>query len=127
MNNYEIGEIVKGKVSGIESYGIFLNFENGYSGMIHISEISDKFVKDLNQYAKLEEVIPVKILGLDHETKKMKLSIKDMDYFLRREGYYDENFNILKKMLPIWMEEKLKEIEEKEKRIEANSNENKLL
>ena len=39
---YKIGDIVKGKVTGIENYGIFLLMEDGYTGLIHISEISEK-------------------------------------------------------------------------------------
>lgn len=110
QSKYIPGTIIKGKVSGIEKYGIFLNFEDGYSGMIHISEVSDKFVKDLNSYALLNEIIPCKILSVDEEKKKIKLTIKNLDYDLRREEYPNEEFVILKQMLPIWMEEKLTEI-----------------
>ena len=44
---YKIGDIVKGKVTGIENYGIFLLMEDGYTGLIHISEISEKFVRNV--------------------------------------------------------------------------------
>ncbi len=104
------GKIIKGTVSGMETYGIFVNFENTYSGMIHISEVSDKFVKDLNEYAKIGEVIPCKILNVDHKNKKLKLSIKNMDFTLRKENKLHQNFESLKKMLPIWINEKLQEL-----------------
>ena len=42
MDNYKIGDIVEGTVTGIERYGIFLSFNNNKTGLIHISEISDK-------------------------------------------------------------------------------------
>lgn len=106
------GKIIKGTVSGIETYGIFVNFSNNYSGMIHISEVSDKFVKDLNEYAKIGEEIPCKILNVDHKNKKLKLSIKNMDFALKKEKKLQENFESLKKMLPIWMKEKMQELKQ---------------
>lgn len=107
------GDIIKGKVSGIESYGIFVHCENGYSGMIHISEVSDRFVKDINDFAKINETIPCKILDVNHKTKKIKLSIKNLDYHLRREEKGKENFVTLKLMLPKWIEEKIEELNKK--------------
>ena len=46
MNQYKKGEIVTGCVTGIEKYGIFVSLDDYYSGLIHISEISDFFVKN---------------------------------------------------------------------------------
>ena len=47
---YENGKIIKGCVTGIESYGIFMSFDEYYSGLIHISEISKKFVRNFKYY-----------------------------------------------------------------------------
>ena len=47
MAEYKVGNIVKGTVSGIETYGAFINFDEYYSRLIHISEISDNFVKNI--------------------------------------------------------------------------------
>jgi len=110
---FEPGRIVRGKVSGIKDYGIFVTFENGYTGMIHISEISDNYVRDIHKYAQVGEIIPCKILEMDSSIKRVKLTIKNVDYLLRRDGCYNENFEPLKEKLPIWMKEKLNEIEEK--------------
>lgn len=104
------GEIIKGKVSGIEPYGIFVNCEEGYSGLIHISEVSDRFVKDISEYAQIDEIIPCKILEINHNTKKIKLSIKDLEYHLKRNKRVDDNFLVLYKMLSKWTDDKLKEI-----------------
>jgi len=109
-SKFEPGEIVKGKVSGIEPYGIFVNCAKGYSGMIHISEVSDQFVKNINDYAKMNETIPCKILEINHDTKKIKLSIKNLEYHLKRNKAIDKNFLSLRKMLSKWIEEKLQEI-----------------
>ena len=59
---YKKGDIVKGVVSGIESYGVFVKIDEDYSGLIHISEISNRFVRNISDYVKQNEIINVKIL-----------------------------------------------------------------
>ena len=61
VENYEIGQIIKGTVTGIEKYGIFLNVNNKYTGLIHISEVSDKYVKNIEDYVKINESIKAEI------------------------------------------------------------------
>lgn len=107
MNNIlKIGKIVNGKVNGIESYGIFMEFENGYSGLIHISEISNEYIKDIKEYVQIGEIIPCKILEINYKEKKLKLSIKSLQ---RKKEHHFEN---LKKMLPDWIEEKINELKD---------------
>lgn len=77
---YEDGKIVKGCVTGIENYGIFMSFDEYYSGLIHISEISNNFVRNINDYVNIGETIKAKILEVDHEQCQLKLSIKDINY-----------------------------------------------
>ena len=72
MINYQTGDIIKGKISGFEDYGIFLNFENGYTGLIHISELSQYFVKDVHEYGSLGEEVTCRILEVDNKNKKIK-------------------------------------------------------
>ena len=50
MSNYTKGKIIQGTVTGIETYGIFVSLDEYYSGLIHISEVSHNFVKDINDY-----------------------------------------------------------------------------
>lgn len=77
---YTVNKIVKGKVQGITEYGIFVKLDANYNGLIHISEISDGFVKNIEDYVKINDVINVKILEVDEEKKQIKLSIKNIDY-----------------------------------------------
>ena len=56
---YKVGNVVQGKVTGITDYGIFLTLDDGYSGLIHISEISDKFVQNISEYVSLNEILSV--------------------------------------------------------------------
>ena len=111
MRKYFKNEVVEGCVTGIEKYGIFVTLDEYYSGLIHISEISDNFVRDINKFVNIGETIKVKVLDTDDETFHVKLSIKNLDYRLnkKRETYIQETehgFNTLKKELPIWIEDK---------------------
>ena len=110
METYQIGEVAYGSVTGLENYGIFLTFDDGYTGLIHISELSEHFVKNVGDYAQIGDVIPCIILEIDEKVKQMKCSIKNTDYAIDKETYIDHGFAPLKKQLPIWMEEKLKDL-----------------
>lgn len=107
MSEYKVGDIVKGKVTGIENYGIFLLLNDDYTGLIHISEISDKFVRNVFDYVQLDEVISSKIIDIDEENKKMKLTIKNLDYRIEdKKELEDKNgFSPLRKKLPEWISE----------------------
>ena len=58
------GDIVSGIVTGIKDYGAFVQVED-YCGLIHISEFSDGFVKNINEIVTVGEVVSVKILEID--------------------------------------------------------------
>ena len=110
------GDLVVGKVTGFEDYGIFLAFDDQYTGLIHISEISPYFVKDVKNYAQLGEEVSCRVLECDDERKKLKCSIIDTDYGKKKDLEIDHGFTPLKKQLPIWMEEKLREMSEKKQK-----------
>ena len=73
---YKEKQIVKGLVTGVTDYGIFLKFDGEYTGVLHISEISNKYVTDINSYAKVGDYIFLKVLEVDNENKHLKLTIK---------------------------------------------------
>lgn len=105
MPKYKKEDIVKGKVTGIENYGIFLSLDDDYIGLIHISEISDKFVKNIFDYVQLNETISCKVLEADESSKRLKLSIKNFDYRIEdKKKWEDENgFSPLREKLPEWI------------------------
>ncbi len=74
MSN-EVGEIQKGKITSITKFGAFVAFSDGKNGMIHISEVSDGFVKDINDFLKVGQEVRVKICSVD-EKGRMSLSLK---------------------------------------------------
>lgn len=108
--NYKEGKTVKGCVTGIENYGIFVGFDEYYTGLIHISEISNNYVKNINDYVNIGETINVKILNIDKENFQMKLSIKDIDYRIKKSKNRKiketgSGFYLLKERLDKWLNE----------------------
>lgn len=71
----EVGSILDGKVTGITKFGAFVELVPGTTGMVHISEISSEFVKDISQHLQLNQTVKVKVLNVG-EDKKISLSIK---------------------------------------------------
>lgn len=118
MTKYRKGRVVRGTVTGIESYGIFVSFDEYYSGLIHISEISHGFVKDINNFVKIGETIYVEILDVDESTCHLKLSIKNIVYKIKNKQTKKRivetkhGFRTLAYKLPIWIDQSLKKISE---------------
>ena len=116
MLKYEKGKIVTGQVTGIEKYGIFISLDEFYSGLIHISEISDGFVKNIKDYVNVGETIRAKVVETDEDNYHVKLSIKNMYYKIKRRKptplqETKLGFKLLEEKLPEWMEDKLNQID----------------
>ncbi len=71
----EVGEIYEGKVTGITKFGAFVSFENGQTGMVHISEVASAFVKEIRDFLTEGQEVKVKEIGISDEGK-VSLSIK---------------------------------------------------
>ena len=115
MKQFNIGDIIIGEVTGIEKYGIFVNIDDLYSGLIHISEVSDKFVSNLNDYVKIGENIKVKIIEKNDDNHHLKLSIKNIDYIIDKKKHTkiaetEKGFNTLRENIPIWIDKKIQQI-----------------
>ena len=80
MYEYKKGDIVKGRVTGIERYGIFVSIDDKVVGLVHISEIADTFVKSIYDYVDFDEIITCKVIDCDNENGKLNLSIKSIEY-----------------------------------------------
>lgn len=77
-NIFEKDQIIEGIVTRIKKYGVFLSFDNGYVGLLHISEISTNFVNNINSYFSLGDKINVLIKKIDPINKFLFVSIKDL-------------------------------------------------
>ena len=84
IKDYKIGMTVYGKITGIKPYGAFVKFDDGITGLIHISEISNGFVKNIDSYIKLDEYVMVKVIDIDTEHKQLRLSFKALSQNTRR-------------------------------------------
>lgn len=108
MGKYNKNDVVLGLVTGIENYGIFVSLDEYYTGLIHISEISDDYVRNVNNYVNIGETIKVKILEVDDDLFQLKLSIRNLDYRITRvkdDGIVEtgSGFFILKENLDDWI------------------------
>lgn len=71
----EVGSVLEGKVTGIKSFGAFVALPEGKNGLVHISEVSNAYVEDINTVLKEGEAVKVKVLSIA-EDGKIALSIK---------------------------------------------------
>ena len=117
MNKYQKGKIVECTVSGIESYGIFVTLDDYYTGLIHISEVSHNFVKDLHNFVVIGEHIYAEILDVNESENQLSLSIKNIKYKVNKKSKRriiietGTGFLPLAKKLPIWVDNKLKKFQ----------------
>ena len=70
-----VGAVLEGKVTGITKFGAFVTLSGGKSGLVHISEIANAFVNDVNDFLTLGQTVNVKVLSITPEGK-INLSIK---------------------------------------------------
>lgn len=113
MTKIRKGRIIRGTVTGVESYGAFVSCDDYYTGLIHISEISTGFVKNVTDFVKVGDLILAEVLDIDEETGHLKLSIKNIEY--KKNVYYKRKkiketslgFKTLEYKLPIWIKEAL--------------------
>ncbi|GLG02383.1 hypothetical protein Alches_24240 [Alicyclobacillus hesperidum subsp. aegles] len=71
----EVGSKVTGKVTGITKFGAFVTLPEGATGLVHISEISDSYVKDVHDFLKVDDEVTVKIISIGGDGK-IALSIR---------------------------------------------------
>ena len=79
-SKYQPGQIVKGKVTKITNFGVFVGLEDGLEGLLHISELADHKVENPEEVVKAGEEIEVKILRVDTEERKIGLSRKRVEW-----------------------------------------------
>lgn len=120
MGKYKKDDILKVKVTAVEPYGIFVNVDNEYSGLIHISEITGGYIRNINKYIKKGQIVNVKVLEIIEDKKQLKLSMKSLKKrkINRKPNVLEESgqgFKPLKENLSKWMDLAKKEIEKYKK------------
>lgn len=76
VSNFKIGQVVKGVVSNIVDYGVFVRLEQGLNGLIHISELSNKLVRHPSSVVTLGQEVDVTIISISNEERHLGLSLK---------------------------------------------------
>ncbi|MBP3653845.1 MAG: S1 RNA-binding domain-containing protein [Oscillospiraceae bacterium] len=74
----EVGEVFEGKVTGITKFGAFVAMPDGKNGLVHISEIANTYVNDINEFVKEGQVVKVRVIGIG-DGGKVNLSMKQAE------------------------------------------------
>ena len=105
--NYQVGQLIVGKVYNVKPYALFMTFEGGATGLLHISEISDSFVRDIEKYGSIGDEIKVKVLSIDKENGFLRVSYKQVP----PEEAYSSHVN--QRRLPTVTEEEFQPLKDK--------------
>lgn len=76
---YPAGTAVEGKIKSVTSFGVFVEVEEGFEGLVHVSEIPKQKVENLAESFKVGDIVKTVILKIDVPTKKISLSVKDYE------------------------------------------------
>lgn len=117
----KIGDKLKGRITGIQSYGAFVELETGDTGLIHISEIRTGFIENIHEALKVDEEVQVQVVDLDEFTGKASLSIRTLEeekhQLPRRRRFSSDRvkygFAPLACMMPIWTKEAISNLNKK--------------
>ena len=90
---YEIGQTVIGTVTNVKPYALFMQFEDGVSGLLHISEISDSFIRDIEKFGTKGDQLKVVIVAIDENNGFLRVSLKKVP---ESEGFSTHNNNLRK-------------------------------
>ncbi len=85
-----MGSIVEGVITGITKFGAFVDLPGGTTGLVHISEIADEYVKDINDFYKKDDKVKVKVLTVENNGK-VGLSIKQAQKDSAPSGKVNKN------------------------------------
>ncbi|MCA9765927.1 MAG: general stress protein 13 [Carnobacterium sp.] len=114
--DYKIGMIVKGRITGIQPYGAFVSLDKETQGLIHISECTHGYVKNLNDVLTVGDTMDIVILDIDEYTKKISLSLRALEeqnhfqYHSKKRKYRQEKtdhdgFDTIRELMPHWIKE----------------------
>ena len=74
--NYKVGDVVKATIVSITNFGAFAQIIDGVDGLIHISQIADRKVENVKDVLSVGDVVDVKIIDIDTESKRISISIR---------------------------------------------------
>ncbi|ASK62880.1 RNA-binding protein S1 [Virgibacillus phasianinus] len=116
-DKFETGQVLEGKVTGIQPYGAFVALDDETQGLVHISEVTHGYVKDINEHLTVGDEVNVKVLNVDSDKNKVSLSIRATEEAPKKQAKAPRNqpasnqqdnaagFNTLKDKLEEWIEQ----------------------
>ncbi|MBP2076446.1 S1 domain-containing post-transcriptional regulator GSP13 [Oceanobacillus polygoni] len=122
-SKFEAGQIIDGKVTGIQPYGAFVALDEENQGLVHISEITHGYVKDINEHLTVGDEVKVKVMNVDEAKNKVSLSIRATEEAPKKPAkparekkaqptFQQDNdsagFNTLKDKLQEWIDQSAK-------------------
>lgn len=117
---YQIGELIIGKVTAVKPYALFMSFEGGATGLLHISEISDNYIRDIEKFGTVGDELKVKVLSVDPNNGFLRVSFKQVSPEDAYSTHTSTNRNALQidkkdfasleKNLPKWIDKTMNEI-----------------
>ncbi len=90
---FEIDQLVIGKVTKVKPFALFMEFEGGVEGLLHISEISDSYIRDIEKFGSKGDEIKVKIVSIDETNGFLRVSLKKVP---PEEAYSTHSNNVRK-------------------------------
>ena len=73
----EVGSIVEGTIVRVKPFGAIVSLNENSQGLVHISQIANSFIQDINAFVKVGDVVKVKILSIEEDGRKISLSMRD--------------------------------------------------
>ena len=117
---YEVGKIVLGTVTNVKPYALFMEFEDGVNGLLHISEISDSYIRDIEKYGSKGDQLKVLIVGVDENNGFLRVSLKKVpaeeafsthsNNVRKAPETNSEDFKELAERLPGWIDDALEQL-----------------
>ena len=97
------GSIIKGEIKAIKPYGAFVKIDEQFTGLIHISEFSDRYVRNIEDFVNVGDVLDLQVLSIEDDNK-VSLSFKSLHK--RKKRYrikLEQGFTPLKQQLNEWI------------------------
>lgn len=113
---YREGDLVYGTITNILGYGAFVEIDKNYTGLVHISEFSDGYVRNIRDFVQIGEKVKLRVIEVDEENKRLKLSYKTINKIRGVKGEipkFSIGFKSLRDRMPQFIKEQM-EMEKEE-------------
>ena len=110
MNLPKVGDIAEGVVVKVYPCYAIMLFDEGWTGLLHISELSNSFIHNFSGYVSVGNIYTVKVIAVNPESDNIRVSLKQMSPSDRRKAFrkkrvdpLEVNFSALEEKLPEWV------------------------